>query len=102
MHIDKILWRIKLPKAIPHVPWNTVSKMTNMTEPSMAIWKTQIITANTNIVWPTITKYCVNMWALSTSTFVTPETKVLFNIPSFRSVMKADPVRATDMKKIIL
>jgi hypothetical protein len=37
-----------------------------------------------------------------TSPVVTPATRERSNIPSFFSVMKAEPVRATAMKKIIL
>lgn len=87
---------------MPHKPVSKTSRITHSRSPFNVNSNTEKLKIKTSVVWKHITRNCVVTCDARISMPVTPDTRHLSKMPSFRSISMAPDVRATDKKKIIL
>lgn len=73
---------------MPHNPVSTTSNITHNNSPRNVNSNTEKLKIRTSVVWKHITRNCVVTCEASISTPVTPDTRHLSKIPSFRSIFK--------------
>lgn len=93
---------LRLPKHIPHNPVRMVSRMTQPIFPCRVNPNIEKLNIRTNVVWPDMITNWVATCENRISMPVTPDTRHLSNMPSFRSINIAPDVNATDKKKMMV